>query len=383
MPNVKRAMSNFKWRVALMLSIAVLPAALNAQSLKPAVPLTQQQDELMQKAVALSDAKKFDSAFVVYSEALAVNPDAVELIYELALAYRLAGKRDMAVSTAMRGTQYDSDIWRDFYLMATEVLGEQNHWRTAAEMLEQAIAMRPEESTLLVPLGQAYLNAGRSNDARPYLQKAVEVDPENMAGHASLATAYGRRRYMVPMILAYMRLMELDEKSTMSVSGLQLVLGGCGWDVAARDTTPLQRLFGWRDWGVYANDSRYPSYIEQGVDMSYDEGDFTHASRVFQLAQIRRGGDGYPTNPEKFAAIIDQLVQALPEPRSSGGGFAARYYVPYLKALRAAGHLTAYCYYLLKPVADPAVNRWTGTHSEQMLAYKNWAKTYTWGAGGQ
>ena len=366
------------WAAAAM---TLFPHFLGAQNLKPGLPMTPRQEELMAEASDLSDRRLYDSALGLYNQALALNPDAYEVLYEQALVSRLAGKLDLAIEIALRGASYDSPIWSDFYAMVAEIYGDRKQWRAATTLLEQALSARPDETSLLLHLGKSYLFAGESNEARPVLERVVTVDPKSLMGHVYLGQAYGRRRYLSPMILAFLRGMELDQNSTPTVQGLEIVLGVCGWGVGVNDTTPLQRLFGWRGWGVYIDVSRPISYLERGVDLQYDEGNFTNAGRFVQLSQLRRGADGHINNTEKFIAVMDRFIQLLPD-ATTGQGFAAQYYAPYLKALRAAGHLPAYCYNILKPVPDAAVLLWTKTNEQKIDAYKRWAMTYRWNAGG-
>lgn len=359
--------------------LIIAPAVAQAQILKPVVPMTDRQNELLDAARDFVDRKQYDSAYALFDTALALNPAAFEVIYEQALAYRLGGRLDSAVDAALRGAQYDSPIWRDFYVMAAEIYGDQNQWRAGAEILQRAMTVRPEQKDLLLQLGNAYLMAGQSNEARPVLEQAVVYDPGSFLGHAYLGQAYGRRRYLSPMIMAFLRGMELDQNATPTVQGLEIVLGLCGWGVGANDTTPLQRLFGWRGWGEYIDDGRPMGILERPVDDQLDEGNFIASGRYILLTQIRRGSDAYPSNPEKFVAVIDRFIELLPTPRPGVQGFAAGYYGRYLKALRAAGHVRAYCYNILKPVPDPTVLLWTRDNQDKIAAYKEWASKYNWG----
>lgn len=356
----------------------LLSSTLEAQALLPPVPMTPRQEVLLDSGRSFVDQKQYDSAFVVFDSALALNSAAYEVIYEQGLAYRLAGKRDLAVDAAMRGARFDTPIFGDFLVMAAEVLGESDEWHSAADLLAKGLEIKPQETALLVPLGEAYVKSGKSNEARPVLQRALKDGWENVRGHLALANAYGRRRYLVPMVLAFLRMLELDDKLAVGVNGIQQVLGAAGWGVAAQDTTPMQRLLGFRGWGEYADDSRPVNYIERGIDLEYDEGDFTLSSRVLQMSQLRRGGDGYPSNPERFVEVMDHMIQLLPTPRPGARGFAAIYYVPYMKALRSSGNLEAYCYHIIKLVADPAVAHWLRANSNKVAAYKAWAATYDW-----
>lgn len=379
-------MLNVPMRMTIVLLSAIVlmlvaKSDLWGQNLKPVVPMTDRQNELLDSARVFVDRKDYDSSYAIFDTALGLNPAAYEVIYEQALAYRLGGKLDLAVGAALRGAQYDSPIWRDFYIMAAEIYGDQKQWRAGAGVLQQAIGVRPDQKDLLLPLGNAYLMAGLSNEARPILEQAVVYDPTSFLAHTYLAQAFGRRRYLSPMIMAFLRGMELDQNATPTVQGLEIVLGLCGWGVAANDTTPLQRLFGWRAWGEYIDDGRPMGMLERPVDDQLDEGNFISSGRYILLTQIRRGADGYPSNPEKFVAVIDHFIELLPTPRPGVQGFAADYYGRYLKALRAAGHVRAYCYNIMKPVPDPTVLVWTQNNQEKIAAYKDWASKYEWGGG--
>ncbi len=60
----------------------------------------------------------------------------------------------------------------------------------AADLLNAAISVEPENPIPLIQLGACYLRMGRPGDAIFRLEEAVDLDPENVAGHDLLAQAY-------------------------------------------------------------------------------------------------------------------------------------------------------------------------------------------------
>ena len=104
------------------------------------------------KSLAMLGDKYFESnqytqAIEIYEKVLKLNPNDVDTYNDLGLAYFYAGKANISVDRLKRGTE-----------------------------------VVPSYQRIWLSLGFVLLTEGRNAEAKPVLQKAVELDPESTVG---------------------------------------------------------------------------------------------------------------------------------------------------------------------------------------------------------
>jgi predicted Zn-dependent protease len=79
---------------------------------------------------------------------------------------------------------------------AEYVLGEigrqEQDWSGAIEHFTRAVKFDPTFADAMIELGRTLISADRPAEAVPYLEKAVQLQPDNPSAHYQLATAYRR-----------------------------------------------------------------------------------------------------------------------------------------------------------------------------------------------
>jgi len=78
-------------------------------------------------------------------------------------------------------------------LLRSGVMPGQQEFNEAQSALEKSVAERPNDTSAQIALGQAYLLAGRFDDAIAHLEAARQMKPEQPSIYASLAKAYQRK----------------------------------------------------------------------------------------------------------------------------------------------------------------------------------------------
>ena len=101
------------------------------------------------------ELERIDEAFSYYEKALEIEPDAVEYIVNIAIAYRQIGNYDKAM-----------------------------------ELYQKALEIDPDYPELNVSLGALYVLENEPETAIPYFEKAIELDPTIGTSYGNAALAY-------------------------------------------------------------------------------------------------------------------------------------------------------------------------------------------------
>ena len=95
----------------------------------------------------------------------------------------------------------------------------------AIALIEQAIAVAPNQGVYYSNLGSAYLSAGRQDDARAMLNHAVHLAPHLANAHYNLAVALYNLGRLDESVASYRRALELDPQDARTHNNLGNLFG--------------------------------------------------------------------------------------------------------------------------------------------------------------
>jgi tetratricopeptide (TPR) repeat protein len=168
------------------------------------------------QARILSDAKRFNEAYAV-AAAPAAAPDATAADYSRLGDVLQAMKRSNDAANAygraiaMNEAQgRKSDLWTLMLLQAS-ALQDANRWPEAKQVLQQGLALAPDQPLLLNFLGYAKLERGEDTDAaEAMIKKASELAPEDASITDSLGWAMFKRGKTADAIATLQKAAEKD-----------------------------------------------------------------------------------------------------------------------------------------------------------------------------
>jgi tetratricopeptide (TPR) repeat protein len=165
-------------------------------------------------AQALLDANRPADAAPLLSEAIAIDGPQPALRLALGEALLRTGRPGEAlrqlsgIEDQVPGTSVDSAL--DFGTLALE----QGAIREAIGWLQLAVRLAPERAEAHEKLGVAFLLAGDGPTARPYLEKACQLDPKSASAHLNLAAVYAELRLYSAAKEEAMLALSLDPSET-------------------------------------------------------------------------------------------------------------------------------------------------------------------------
>ncbi|MBC7318048.1 tetratricopeptide repeat protein [Candidatus Bipolaricaulota bacterium] len=142
--------------------------------------LKTKEAELKEKALAqylkFMETGEGDEAF--YNRVLLLDPKNVQVLYQLAESYRVAGINVQAEAQYSKLLEIDPNFlagWvsRGDNAMAMEIYGR------AAEYYQKALELAPGNLSIRLKLAEAYVRDKRYSEAKPILEEILKTDAEN------------------------------------------------------------------------------------------------------------------------------------------------------------------------------------------------------------
>lgn len=137
--------------------------------------------------------KLYEYAEPCYRKALALQPNGVLTMYQLALVLDYQGRgSDEALALLRRVAEREPGYPPVYYRMG-ELLDRNGRRAEARDAYEKALGLDPNLAVAHQNLGQALLALGQTLDSVRHLERAIELGGENSRCYAALAQCYNRQ----------------------------------------------------------------------------------------------------------------------------------------------------------------------------------------------
>lgn len=193
-----------------MAEVTLAPAMRESRDAASALPLPEQeafwQGELAKSpadreaAARLANIQrrlgKMDRAVGTASQALALRPNDVELLYELGAAYVGLQESKKAISPLRKAARISEQDWRILSALgaAYDQTGEHE---TARQFYHQAIEIKHDAASVLNNLGFSYVLSGDPARGEPYLRRALAQPDAAPTTRQNLAAALAMQGRLV------------------------------------------------------------------------------------------------------------------------------------------------------------------------------------------
>lgn len=154
--------------------------------------LLAQSASLLQDGNTALDAKQYDRAIELFTQATAADPTDYAAQFQLALTYSLLGRDAEAIPRyqavlALHPAMYEAELNLGLSLLRShDPAGAIAHFRAAAEQ-------RPKEFRPAINLAQALYNAHQFPEAEAAFKTAIALDPQSAAAESGLAMSLARQ----------------------------------------------------------------------------------------------------------------------------------------------------------------------------------------------
>lgn len=135
-------------------------------------------------------------AMQAYQQAVSFKADYPEALYRLGELKGVQGDQEGAVKALSKALKLKPDLKEAKASLGTvygqqgAALLEQGNWAEAAQALQQAVGLNPEDDAAYNNLGAAYAAQGDYDKAIEAFQSAIEANPGNANAHFNLGSAF-------------------------------------------------------------------------------------------------------------------------------------------------------------------------------------------------
>lgn len=174
-------------------------------------------------AQALLDRGDVEGAISQFNRAIDYEPYNPQPRYNLAVAYRRAGKVPQAQSAAMDALSVDPQYTPAHFLLGTLALNE-GALSIAADQFQRVLDVNPEAVDARVNMGIVQAQLGHLQGAEDQLRQAVILAPQDVAAHYNLAMVLmdaGRRDEAQTHLRTVLRLQPGHEKAQEALDRLR------------------------------------------------------------------------------------------------------------------------------------------------------------------
>ena len=142
----------------------------------------QSADEKTQLVLAeaqlLRDAKRHDESYKLLSQALAIAPDSVPLLYDTAMAAERLNQIAVMEKQLRRIIELKPDYAHAYNALGYSLADRNLRLPEALQLIEKAHELAPDDAFILDSLGWVHFRLGDLKQARAHLQRAYDARPD-------------------------------------------------------------------------------------------------------------------------------------------------------------------------------------------------------------
>ena len=143
-------------------------------------------DALQQRAIALAGQQRYVQAEEVFAHALALAPDAPDVLYNLGLVRQMDGRHEAAIECYRRVLAHGAPAYELLINLGNAHIALQQ-LDEAVAAYEHAVALDPSAALALNNLGLALAKAGRPAEAADAHARAIKAAPHEVDARLNLA----------------------------------------------------------------------------------------------------------------------------------------------------------------------------------------------------
>lgn len=155
-------------------------------SASPSPSSSPDVDALQQHAIALAGQHRYAEAEEAFTQALALRPDASDILFNLGLVRQMAGRHDAAVECYRRLLALGAPTVELLVNLGNAYTALQRP-DDAITAYRQAVAIDPRAALALNNLGLALAQSGRPEDAADAYERAINAAPDAVDARLNLA----------------------------------------------------------------------------------------------------------------------------------------------------------------------------------------------------
>ena len=310
-------------------------------------------DQLVSKGIKLHDEGKYDEAIVVYEEALKMEKNSSLVNYEMGYTYFAMKDYKSSIKHLKKVIKANGDHLMQAYTIIGSAYDDMGKPAKAIKTYEEAIKDYPDHYLLHYNLGLTLYRQGELDEAEKSLINAIKLN----AGHKTsnyllgIIKAEQNRRVESLLSLYFFLLLEPDT------------------DRAKGAYATIQKLMGK---GVKRTGEKS---IQLNVSLGGDDDEFSAANLMISLLAAGNESEENKNKSEQqlFYENTESIFGVLNETGEDKPSFWRETYIDFFSALKEAGHMEAFCYYISQTQGED-VHKWIEENEDKLTAFAEWVE---------
>jgi tetratricopeptide (TPR) repeat protein len=185
-----------RMRIAHVLAVqGKLPEARKVLQETAATNSVERSQLVIAEAQLLREADRYEEAYTVLADGLALHPDEPDLLYETALSAEKVGKIDVVERDLRRLIELKPDHAHAYNALGYSLADRNERLDEAQQLIDKALQLAPEDPFILDSKGWVLFKRGDTNTALDVLKKAfaLRADPEIAAHIGEVLWSMGKQ----------------------------------------------------------------------------------------------------------------------------------------------------------------------------------------------
>jgi tetratricopeptide (TPR) repeat protein len=145
---------------------------------------TQAQRLFLVEGEILSQIDRHDEAYALYSQYLENQPDDIEILYARSLVAERLDRLQQTEADLRRVLGLEPDNTRALNALGYTLADRTDRYQEAYGYISRALEQTPDDPAVIDSMGWVLYRLGRLQEARDYLQKAYQLNPDvEIAAH--------------------------------------------------------------------------------------------------------------------------------------------------------------------------------------------------------
>lgn len=168
--------------------------------------------------LVLYEADRFEEAARIFLQGIEKNPKTPDLHFHLGATYDKLHRFDDLIKQMERAIELDSNHANALNYLGYTYAEKGVRLNEAIELINRALAIRPDDGYFVDSLGWAYYKKGKIQEALEALKRAVSLVPEDPVIHEHLGELYLKQNRLDLAKEAWARSLKLDPKNDKLIS---------------------------------------------------------------------------------------------------------------------------------------------------------------------
>ncbi len=310
---------------------------------------TDKLKELVKQGVTLNDEGKYDDALAKYREALKIDPNFYNAVYEMAYTLQAQGKPLDAIPYLENAIKLKPESG-DAYNMIGNIYDDNKQPDKALEYYKKGIAAAPDYQRLYFNIAITYYGQKQYADAEANAIKAIKLDPKHASSQRVFAMAANRQNKLGQSLLGWCNFLLIEPQTKRSPEAVAYVKA------------------------IINNGVKKTG--EKSVTITINEKDLSSSNLLMPLTVTNA------TSDKKNLSATDSLTLQLTAlfeiahviTGDKDSPFVASYYSDFFEKLAKSGNMAAFTRYISLSGYKDENLAWFKEHDKELNEFDAWLK---------